>query len=42
MEVLHVVMVLSLGALSVQTELARDKCPFSITGMRTLATAGVV
>lgn len=31
MEVLHVVMVLRLGALSLQTELARDKCPFSIT-----------
>lgn len=38
MEVLHLVMVLRLGALLLQTELARDKCPFSITGMRTLAT----
>lgn len=42
MEVLNMVMVLSLGALRLQIELAGDKCPFSITDMRTLATAGVV
>lgn len=29
------VMVLSLGALSLQIELAGDKCPFSITDKRT-------